>query len=42
DKASILESFNPHIFFDDQHTYCLKAAKVVPTGHVPSGVLNTK
>lgn len=42
DKAPILESFNPHIFFDDQHTYCVKAAKVVPTGHVPNGVLNTK
>lgn len=41
DKASILESFNPHIFFDDQHTYCINASKVVPTGHVPSGVKNT-
>ena len=40
DKADILESFNPHIFFDDQHTYCLTASKVVPTGHVPSGVKN--
>lgn len=42
DKAAILESFNPHIFFDDQHTYCLNASKVVPTGHVPSGVTNSK
>lgn len=42
DKAAILESFNPHIFFDDQHTYCLNASKVVPTGHVPSGVKNKK
>lgn len=40
DKASILESFDPHIFFDDQQTYCLNASKVVPTGHVPSGVKN--
>jgi 5'-nucleotidase len=40
DKAPILESFKPHIFFDDQHTYCINASKVVPTGHVPSGVKN--
>lgn len=40
DKAPILASFNPHIFFDDQHTYCINASKVVPTGHVPSGVKN--
>lgn len=40
DKAPILERFRPHIFFDDQQTYCHKAAQVVPTGHVPSGVKN--
>ncbi len=40
DKAAILESFDPHIFFDDQHTYCINASKIVPTGHVPSGVKN--
>ncbi|WP_371362705.1 hypothetical protein SRRS_37890 [Sporomusa rhizae] len=40
DKAPILESFDPHIFFDDQHTYCVNASRVVPTGHVPSGVKN--
>ena len=40
DKAAVLESFNPHIFFDDQQTYCVSASKVVPTGHVPSGVKN--
>ncbi|MCM0759222.1 5'-nucleotidase [Sporomusa sphaeroides DSM 2875] len=42
DKAPILESFNPHIFFDDQHTYCITASKVVPTGHVPIGVKNSQ
>lgn len=42
DKALILESFNPHIFFDDQHSYCVTASKVVPTGHVPAGVKNIK
>lgn len=40
DKAPILEKFKPHIFFDDQQTYCQSAAKVAPTGHVPSGVKN--
>lgn len=40
DKAAILEQFRPHIFFDDQQTYCQSAAKVAPTGHVPSGVKN--
>ena len=40
DKAAVLESFRPHIFFDDQQTYCVSASKVVPTGHVPSGVKN--
>ena len=40
DKAPILEKFRPHIFFDDQQTYCQNAARYVPTGHVPSGIKN--
>ena len=40
DKTPILERFKPHIFFDDQQTYCQSAAKTVPTGHVPMGVKN--
>ncbi len=40
DKAPILDQFRPHIFFDDQQTYCQNAAKFVPTGHVPSGIKN--
>lgn len=39
-KEPILEKFRPHIFFDDQQTYCLPASKLVPTGHVPSGIAN--
>lgn len=39
-KEPILDKFRPHIFFDDQHTYCLPASKYVPTGHVPSGIAN--
>ena len=40
DKAPILDQFRPHIFFDDQQTYCKTAAKFVATGHVPSGLKN--
>jgi 5'-nucleotidase len=40
DKSPILEKFRPHIFFDDQQTYCQNAARYVPTGHVPSGMKN--
>ena len=40
DKAPILDQFRPHIFFDDQQTYCQNAAKFVATGHVPSGLKN--
>jgi len=41
-KGPILEKFRPHIFFDDQQSYCLPASKVVATGHVPSGIANIK
>ncbi len=34
-KHKILESFSPHIFFDDQHQHCEGAAKLVPTARVP-------
>ena len=34
-KDKILESFSPHIFFDDQHLHCEGAAKLVPTARVP-------
>lgn len=35
-KGKILSSFKPHIFFDDQHTHCSPASKLVPTARVPS------
>ncbi|HOB35646.1 MAG TPA: 5'-nucleotidase [Bacillota bacterium] len=41
-KEPILEKFRPHIFFDDQQTYCLPASRYVPTGHVPAGIANEK
>ncbi|NBB75639.1 MAG: 5'-nucleotidase, partial [Bacteroidetes bacterium] len=34
DKGPVLESFNPHIFFDDQDIHVESAAKRVPTGKV--------
>ena len=34
-KHRILESFKPHIFFDDQDIHLQKAAGVVPAGKVP-------
>ena len=34
-KQKVLESFSPHIFFDDQHAHCEGAAGVVPTARVP-------
>lgn len=42
DKTPILENFRPHIYFDDQKTYCEPASNVIPTGHVPYGVKNEK
>jgi len=42
DKIPILETFKPHIYFDDQKTYCEPASTVIPTGHVPFGVKNKK
>ncbi len=34
EKKSILESFRPHIFFDDQDVHCDPASRVVPTAKV--------
>ena len=35
EKSAVLAAFQPHMFFDDQHGHCIKAASVVPTGRVP-------
>lgn len=34
-KTPILETFNPHIYFDDQEIHCGPASKIVPTARVP-------
>lgn len=40
DKAEFLKTFGADIFFDDQFDNCESASKYVPTGHVPSGIVN--
>lgn len=40
EKASVLEILRPHIFFDDQATHLTSASKVVPSVHVPFGIMN--
>lgn len=39
-KDQFLQIFEPDFFFDDQTTHVVKAAKVVPSGHVISGITN--
>ncbi|MEC4718704.1 5'-nucleotidase [Noviherbaspirillum sp. CPCC 100848] len=34
-KSQVLAAFKPHIFFDDQHAHCDRAAPLVQTGRVP-------
>lgn len=34
-KDKILQAYNPHIFFDDQHRHLEHSSKVVPAGQVP-------
>jgi 5'-nucleotidase len=40
DKATFLHTFKPDFFFDDQTRHVESAARLVPAGHVPSGVTN--
>lgn len=39
-KAAFLDAFKADIFFDDQQRHCETASSVVPTGHVPYGIVN--
>ncbi|MEL0065302.1 MAG: 5'-nucleotidase [Gammaproteobacteria bacterium] len=39
-KAEFLEAYDADVFFDDQAEHCALAKHVVPTGHVPHGVVN--
>jgi 5'-nucleotidase len=40
DKAQFLREFEPDFFFDDQTGHIESAARVVPSGHVASGIRN--
>ena len=40
EKASVLNAFKPHIFFDDQLTHITGAADHVPCAHVLFGIAN--
>lgn len=40
EKGEFLRTFGADIFFDDQQSHCDSARQHVPTGHVPSGVVN--
>ena len=40
DKGEFLKTFGADIFFDDQQSHCDSTRQHVPTGHVPSGVVN--
>lgn len=42
DKGAFLREFEPDFFFDDQTRHCDSAAQVGPTGHVASGISNTR
>lgn len=39
-KAEFLRAYQADVFFDDQAEHCRLASDVVPTGHVPHGVIN--
>lgn len=41
EKKRILEVFKPHIFFDDQRVHLDSTSGVLPSVHVPFGVVNT-
>lgn len=40
DKGRILAEFKPHLFFDDQMTHAEPASGMVPSVHVPFGMIN--
>ncbi len=42
DKAEFLRAFGADIFFDDQRRHVDSASRVVPAGHVPHGITNSK
>lgn len=41
-KHKVIEQFNPHIFFDDQHVHCEPASSLAPTARVPVDYTRTE
>ena len=41
EKSRFLHEFEPDFFFDDQVRHCEPASRLVPTGHMESGVANS-
>ncbi len=41
-KGEFLRSYGADVFFDDQQTHCDSASEHVATGHVPTGVANSR
>ena len=39
-KKSVLATFRPHLFFDDQLAHAEPASEILPSVHVPFGVAN--
>ena len=39
-KSEFLRAYQADVFFDDQAEHCRLASDVVPTGHVPHGIIN--
>lgn len=42
DKSRILKILKPHMFFDDQASHLKTASMVVPSVHIPFGIVNNK
>ncbi len=42
EKSKVLKTLRPHIFFDDQSGHLTRASSIVPSIHIPFGVMNTK
>jgi 5'-nucleotidase len=40
EKGRVLAILKPHIFFDDQPRHLMAASVVVPSVHIPFGVIN--
>lgn len=42
EKNKVLEIMKPHIFFDDQESHLEKPSQILPSVHIPFGIVNKK